>query len=82
MVLDSEVLEHKTRAMIDGQIHDVEAVANTIKQIKLALEKRLNINLKSGAVAAAGRALKTARGRATKKKEPLVMKYPGKRFWL
>ncbi|NLB87843.1 MAG: pilus assembly protein PilM [Syntrophomonadaceae bacterium] len=68
VVLDSEMLEHKTRAMIDGQIHDVEAVANTIKQIKLALEKRLNTKLESGAVAAAGRALKTSKGRIAKKR--------------
>ena len=26
-VLDSEMIEHQTRAMMDGQIHDVEAVA-------------------------------------------------------
>lgn len=64
LVLDSEMQEHKTRAMIDGQIHDVEAVAHTIQEIKLALEKRLNTTLDSGAVAAAGRALKTAKGNA------------------
>lgn len=68
VVLDSEMQEHKTRAMIDGQIHDVEAVANTIKKIKLTLEKRLNTKLDSGAVAAAGRALKTAKGSAVFKK--------------
>ncbi|HZJ85215.1 MAG TPA: pilus assembly protein PilM [Syntrophomonadaceae bacterium] len=60
VVLDSEMLEHKTRAMIDGQIHDVEAVANSIQSIKAALESRLKITIKEGAVAAAGRSLKTS----------------------
>lgn len=67
-VLDSEMLEHKTRAMKDGQIHDVEAVATTIQEIKLALEKRLNTKINSGAVAAAGRALKTAKGSVAQKR--------------
>jgi len=65
-VLGSEMIEHKTRAMLDGQIHDVEAVAGTILQIKSALENKLQMRLNSAAVAAAGRALKTARGSARK----------------
>lgn len=63
-VLDAEMIEHQTRAMLDGQIHDVEAVAQTILTIKNTLEERLGIRLKSAAVAAAGRALKTATGTA------------------
>ncbi|HZK43011.1 MAG TPA: pilus assembly protein PilM [Syntrophomonadaceae bacterium] len=68
IVLDSEVLEHKTRAMIDGQIHDVEAVAKTIREIKAVLEKRLNIKIEKGAVAAAGRALKTSTASLVRKR--------------
>ncbi len=64
LVLDSEMLEHKTRAMIDGQIHDVEAVASSILAIKSALESRLKITIKEAAVAAAGRSLKTSTGSA------------------
>ncbi len=65
-VLGAEMIEHQTRAMLDGQIHDVEAVADTILAIKKVLEDRLDIQLESAAVAAAGRALKTARGTAQK----------------
>ena len=50
--------EHKTRAMLDGQIHDVPQVAAVIKNVKAALEKQVG-PLHSAAVAAAGRALYT-----------------------
>lgn len=69
-VTGSEMREHKTRAMMDGQIHDVEAVAATILDIKDALERRLNISLESAAVAAAGRSLKTASGCCLKRRPP------------
>ena len=69
LVIDSEMLEHKTRAMIDGQIHDVEAVAKTINTIKTTLETRLNLSLNTGAVAAAGRSLKTATAHMSKKRQ-------------
>jgi len=70
-VIDVEILEHTTRAMMDGQIHDVEAVAATILQIKNALEERQGITLESVAVAAAGRALKTSRGNCHKSRQQL-----------
>lgn len=70
-VLDSELIEHKTRAMMDGQIHDVDAVAGAIRQITSLLEERLQIPLKAAAVAAAGRALKTSRGKAEAKRSRL-----------
>jgi len=59
-----ESLEHETRSMYDGQIHDVEAVAAEIAAIKNRLERATGLPLKQVAVAAAGRALRTARGRA------------------
>lgn len=65
-VLASEMVEHRTRAMYDGQIHDVEAVAAAIQTVKEALEGKLQIKLETAAVAAAGRALKTARGKVNK----------------
>ncbi len=65
-VLDAEMIEHQTRAMMDGQIHDVETVASTILTIKKRLEERLHMKLSSAAVAAAGRSLKTARGFAAR----------------
>ncbi len=70
-ILGSKMIEHSTRAMLDGQIHDVEAVASTIGEIKNILEESLDIKLESAAVAAAGRALKTARGSVYKKRTVL-----------
>ncbi|MDN5348339.1 MAG: hypothetical protein PWP65_1903 [Clostridia bacterium] len=57
----AEIIEHRQRAMLDGQIHDIPQVAETILQVKERLEKRLKLPLKEAAVAAAGRALKTQR---------------------
>jgi cell division protein FtsA len=70
-VIDVEILEHTTRAMMDGQIHDVEAVTATIIKIKNALQERQGITLDSVAVAAAGRALKTSRGSCYKSRQQL-----------
>jgi len=70
-ILASEMMEHTTRAMVDGQIHDVEAVANTIKKIKEVLESRLQMELKEAAVAAAGRSLQTAGGKAERRRSLL-----------
>lgn len=69
-VLGSEMREHQTRAMMDGQIHDVEAVASTIQEIKEALESRLEMRLNAAAVAAAGRSLKTAQGYSKQRRPP------------
>ena len=57
-ILDTTRREHKTRAMLDGQIHDVPQVAAVIREVKAELEKTAG-TLKSVAVAAAGRALYT-----------------------
>ena len=50
--------EHTTRAMLDGQIHDVPQVAEVIEKVRDTLSKEVG-ELKSAAVAAAGRALYT-----------------------
>lgn len=63
-VLDMETREHEKRAMTDGQIDDIDAVAQIIKTVRSALEKRNGIKLSSVCIAAAGRSLKTARGSA------------------
>lgn len=57
-IVATERQEHKTRAMLDGQIHDVPQVAAVIESVKKALVKKTG-PLKSAAVAAAGRALYT-----------------------
>ena len=50
---------HETRAMLDGQIHDISKVADTVFKVKYELEKELNATLDSVCIAAAGRVLKT-----------------------
>ena len=57
-ILATEHMEHKTRAMLDGQIHDVPQVAAIIREVKRRLTERTGA-LHSAAVAAAGRALYT-----------------------
>lgn len=54
-----EQVEHPKRAMIDGQIEDIEQVSRVAKQVKDRLEKRIGYSLRHVCVAAAGRALKT-----------------------
>ncbi len=51
--------EHETRAMLDGQIHDIGQVGNMIAQVKRALEKKLAVKLTDVCIAAAGRVLLT-----------------------
>ncbi|WP_391202643.1 cell division protein FtsA [Psychrobacillus sp. L4] len=57
-VVDILVKEHKERAMVDGQIHNVLKVAEAIISIKTQLEVKHG-PLEKVSVAAAGRALKT-----------------------
>lgn len=63
-VIANEIFEHPTRSMLDGQIHDIDAVAQIVKVVKERLENKLGHPLREVAVAAAGRALKTVRGSA------------------
>ncbi|MBR6256270.1 MAG: rod shape-determining protein [Lachnospiraceae bacterium] len=58
-ILAQETKEHETRAMLDGQIHDIAQVGNTISQVKHALEKKLDLKLTDVCIAAAGRVLET-----------------------
>ena len=51
--------EHRQRAMYDGQVHDVEEVAKAVREVKEALEAKAQCTLRTVAVAAAGRALRT-----------------------
>ena len=52
-------IEHRTRAVIDGQIHDISTVAKTIAEVKARLEYMTGETLKDVSIAAAGRVLKT-----------------------
>lgn len=68
-VLCAEILEHKNRAMMDGQIHDIEQVASIAKEVKEKLERKLGFSLTKVAIAAAGRVLKTCEVRAERDTE-------------
>lgn len=53
------VKQHETRAMLDGQIHDIGRVGKTISEVKAELEKQTGQSLTDVCIAAAGRVLKT-----------------------
>ena len=53
------VKEHETRAMMDGQIHDIAKVGETINYVKKELENQVGRPLNDVCIAAAGRVLKT-----------------------
>lgn len=59
VVLAQCVREHETRAMLDGQIHDIRKVGDTIRAVKETLEKELGSGLDEVCIAAAGRVLRT-----------------------
>ena len=59
VLVDYECMAHEERAMMDGQIHDIQKVSKVVYEVKTALEKRLKLELKEVAIAAAGRALST-----------------------
>ncbi|MFY0519672.1 cell division protein [Lysinibacillus sp. UGB7] len=63
-VQDILVKEHKERAMVDGQIHNVMYVADLINEIKHELEEQHGPLTKVN-VAAAGRSLKTEQASVT-----------------
>ena len=58
-VLAQRSKEHETRAMLDGQIHDIGKVGETISQVKDQLEEDLGRELTEVCIAAAGRVLRT-----------------------
>ena len=62
-VLAVEKEEHGRRAMLDGQIEDIEQVAKVARRVTERMEAKLGCKLTRVCVAAAGRALRTERGR-------------------
>lgn len=60
-VISSYSAAHKQRAMVDGQIEDIQEVARVAGEVKKQLENKNGIILSRVAIAAAGRALKTRR---------------------
>ena len=59
IVVAQYIMEHETRAMLDGQIHDIGRVAGTIRKMKEQLERQIGQPLNEVCIAAAGRVLKT-----------------------
>ncbi len=59
VVVAQKSLEHTTRAVIDGQIHDIATVADEIACVKKQLEVEIGQKLTNVSIAAAGRVLKT-----------------------
>ncbi len=60
-IIAIEKEEHNERAMIDGQIENIEKVSALAKKVKKRLEDKVHTKLKRVSVAAAGRALRTSR---------------------
>ncbi|MGN0483549.1 MAG: cell division FtsA domain-containing protein [Lachnospiraceae bacterium] len=58
-VMAQYIRQHKTRAMLDGQIHDIGKVGDTIRVVKEQLQEQTGDDLKEVCIAAAGRVLKT-----------------------
>lgn len=69
---------HETRAMLDGQIHDIGTVAEEIAYVKAKLEGQVGRELSEVCIAAAGRVLRTAVGHAEYEFQdttPITMEY-------
>lgn len=66
VIKDCQIMEHQTRAMQAGQIHDVDKVASIVSEIKQVLEQRSGEKLEKAAVAVAGRNLRTFQGQTVK----------------
>ncbi len=60
-IIAIEKEEHGERAMIDGQIENIERVASLADKVKKRLEEKTQVTLNRVCVAAAGRALRTQR---------------------
>ncbi|TDT70606.1 cell division protein FtsA [Hypnocyclicus thermotrophus] len=65
-IIDMVSKEHESRAMLDGQIHDISKVAKTVKILKDTMEDKTKEKIEEVAVAVAGRNLITFRGKAKK----------------
>ena len=65
-ILAYSIKEHDRRNMYDGQIHDIQGVADVAIKVKDELERKIGTSLKKVSIAAAGRALKTLKIRVDK----------------
>lgn len=53
VVMAQRIKEHETRAMLDGQIHDIQKVGETIADVKMQLENAVGRRLNEVCIAAA-----------------------------
>lgn len=58
-VVAQTIKEHDTRAMLDGQIHDIGRVGAVCNDVKVELESMTDMQLGEVCIAAAGRVLRT-----------------------
>lgn len=58
-IIAERFTEHEERAVVDGQIHDINLVAKAVNEVKSQLEEELGFALEKVAIAAAGRFLRT-----------------------
>ncbi|MDF2566490.1 MAG: hypothetical protein K0Q53_2894 [Massilibacillus sp.] len=72
VVEHGEVQYHKNRVMIDGQIHEIDSVAESIKEIKANLEQASGQTFTEVAIAAAGRSLVTTRFKLEQEIDSLI----------
>ncbi len=63
--MEIETAEHGSRAMLDGQIDNIQQVGALARRVTERLEERLGVHLERVCVAAAGRALRTQSGHFT-----------------
>jgi len=63
--MEIEMAEHGSRAMLDGQIDNIQQVGALARTVTERLEERLGVHLERVCVAAAGRALRTQSGSFT-----------------
>ena len=73
IVVAQRVKEHDTRAMLDGQIHDIQKVGDTIRMVKQELEEAIGEKLKGVCIAAAGRVLRTVTTSRMNRRFPRMM---------
>jgi len=62
---------HKKRAMYEGQIHDINSVADAAEKVKLALEEKANCTLDEVTIAVAGRSLQTNKVTVYRETDPI-----------
>ncbi len=69
IIKDAVLKEHRKRAMLDGQIHNIEYVTEIVKEVVEEIEKRNNIKIEKATTALAGRNLITEKVDIKKEKK-------------